>query len=167
MALTLDGTNGITFNNSTVQASAGQVLQVVSTTLNTIFSTTSTTFTDLTGLSATITPKFSTSKIMVLVTSNQTNSSTGGLTTYNLVRGSTNICQPATTPAFAGSMGNYISIVDNIFPFSISFLDSPATTSATTYKVQLKANAGTVYINTRSSGDSAFTSTITLMEIAA
>ena len=33
MAITLDGTNGITFNNSTVQASAGQVLQVVNATV--------------------------------------------------------------------------------------------------------------------------------------
>ena len=151
----------ITFNGS------GQsVLQVVSTTLNTTFSTTSTTFTDLTGLSATITPQSTTSKILIFVTSYQSNSSTSGLTTYNLVRGSTNICQPSTAPSFAGSAVCYIAIVDNIFPFSISYLDSPTTTSATTYKVQIKCNAGTAYINQRTSGDVAVTSTITLMEIS-
>ena len=151
----------ITFNGS------GQsVLQVVSTTLNTTFSTTSTTFTDLTGLSATITPQSTTSKILIFVTSYQSNSSTSGLTVYNLVRGSTNICQPSTAPAFAGSAACYIASADNIFPFSISFLDSPSTTSATTYKVQLKSNAGTVYINQRQTADTALTSTITLIEIS-
>ena len=153
--------------NSSGFSYPGAVLQVVSVTKTDTFSTSSITFVDLTGLSATITPTSASNRILILVTSNQTNSSTSGLTTYNLVRGSTNICQPATTPAFAGSMGNYVGIVDNVLPFSITFLDSPSTTSATTYKVQLKSNAGTVGINSRNSGDGAFTSTITLMEIAA
>jgi hypothetical protein len=146
---------------------SGQVpVQIVSTTLNTPFSTASTSFTDLTGLSATITPRSASNKIMIFVTSYQSTSSTSGLTTYNLVRGATNICQPSTTPTFAGSAICYIAAADNIFPFSISFLDSPATTSATTYKVQLKSNTGTVYINQRQTADCAITSTITLMELA-
>ena len=149
------------------QLPAGSVLQVVSTTLNTTFSTASTSFTDLTGLSVTITPKSASNKILIFVTSYQSNSTTGGLTTYNLVRNSTNICQPSTTPTFAGTAACYTSAADNIFPFSISYLDSPSTTSATTYKVQMKSNAGTVYINQRVTADTALTSTITIMEIAA
>jgi hypothetical protein len=50
---------------------------------------------------------------------------------------------------------------------SFNFLDSPATTSATTYKIQVKTNSGTVYLNRRLSTDTASTSTITVMEIAA
>lgn len=146
---------------------AGSVLQVVSTTKTDTFSMSGGTFTDITGLSATITPTSSSSKIMVWVTSFQSNSSASGLTTYNLVRNSTNICQPATSPSFAGTAVCYTSFADNVFPFSFTFLDSPATTSATTYKVQMKSNTGTVYINRRDSADTAVTSTITVMEIAA
>ena len=51
-------------------------------------------------------------------------------------------------------------------PTSFTFLDSPETTSATTYKLQMRTNAGTVTINRRNSTDAAFTSTFTLMEIA-
>ena len=145
----------------------GSVLQVVSTTKNDTFSMTGG-FTDITGLTATITPTSSSSKIMVWVTSFQSNSSTSGLTTYNLVRNSTNICQPSNTGlSFSGTAVCYTSFADNVFPFSFTFLDSPATTSATTYKVQMKSNTGTVYINRRDTADTAVTSTITVMEIAA
>jgi hypothetical protein len=144
----------------------GSVLQVVSTTKTDGFSMTGGTFIDITGLAVTITPSSTSSKVMVIVTSYQSNSGTSGLTTYNLVRGSTNICQPSTNPSFAGSAICYINGGDQIFPFSISHLDSPSTTSATTYKVQMKSNTGTVYINRRDTTDSAVTSTITVMEIA-
>jgi hypothetical protein len=65
MSLILDGTGGITFNNSTTQASAGQVLQVVSAQETSSTSTTSGSYVDMGTLSATITPKFATSKILV------------------------------------------------------------------------------------------------------
>ena len=161
--------NVLTSNGTTWVSSApssGKVLQIQSTTLNTPFSTASTSFTDLTGLSATITPSSASNKILILVTSYQSNSDASGLTIYNLVRGSTNISQPSTTPTFAGSAGCYTSISDAILPFSISYVDSPSTTSATTYKVQIKTNSGTAYINRRATADTALTSTITLMEIA-
>jgi hypothetical protein len=148
-------------------APSGSVLQVVSTIKTDTFSMTGG-LTDITGLTATITPISASSKIMIFVNSFQSNSSSSGLTTYNLLRGATNICQPSNTGlAFSGSANVYIQNVDSIFPFSISFLDSPATTSATTYKVQVKSNTGTVYINRRETADSAMPSTITLMEIAA
>jgi hypothetical protein len=151
----------------TLSGSDNAVYQVISTTKTDTFSTTSTTFTDLTGLSVSITPKFSTSKILILVTSFMSTNSASGLTVFNLIRNSTNISQPATTPSFNGTAGCYIAISDNVFPFSISYLDSPATTSATTYKVQIRTNTGTAYINRRDGTDCAFTSTITVMEIAA
>jgi hypothetical protein len=91
MSLVLDGTAGITFNNATTQASAGQVLQVVSANYSTSTSTTSGSFVD-TGLTIAITPKFSTSKILAIacisaVYKNGANSSVG----LNIVRGSTEI----------------------------------------------------------------------------
>jgi hypothetical protein len=146
---------------------SGQVpVQVISTTKTDTFSMSGSTFTDITGLSVTITPTSASNRIFIIVNFGVSSSSTAGLNTYNLVRGSTNISQPATTPTFAGTMVGYLDIGDNVLPVGFHFLDSPATTSATTYKVQMKSNSGTQYINRRSSTDSAFTSTITVMEIS-
>ena len=146
---------------------AGSVVQVVSTTKNDTFSMTGGTFVDITGLSATITPTSATSKIFIMINFAMSSSSTGGLNTFNLVRNATNISQPATSPAFTGTMCAYTDLADMITPVSISFLDSPATTSSTTYKLQMKSNTGTQWINRRNGTDSAYTSTITVMEIAA
>ncbi len=147
--------------------SAGTVLQVASTTKTDTFQTTSTTFVDLTGLSVSITPTSTSSKIWVIVNTFMGSSDTAGLAVFNLVRGSTNVSQPATTPTFNGTAGGFTSTADNILPVGFNFLDSPATTSSTTYKVQCKMNSGTLSINRRNSADCAFTSTITVMEIAA
>jgi hypothetical protein len=147
--------------------SGNTVIQVQSTTLNTTFSTTAASFTDLTGLTVSITPQSTTSKILIFFTSYMSSSSSSGVTVYNLVRDSTNICPPSNTGlTFSGSFGCYIGFADNIFPFSGSFLDAPVTTSPITYKLQLKTNVGTVYINRRVTADANVTSTITAMEIA-
>ena len=167
------GTNTITLPASTgtiitdTAPKAGNILQVVQTVKTDIFTTTSTTFVDVTGFNATITPSSTSSKILILATTSYSSSSTGGLTVFNLLRGSTNISQPDTTPAFNGTMGAYISASSAIIPATINFLDSPSTTSATTYKIQLRTNAGTCLLNGRNTGDGAFTSTLTLMEVAA
>jgi len=145
----------------------GSVLQVVSTTKTDTFSM-SGGFTDITGLTATITPTSASSKIFIVVNLAVSADTSSGLNTFNLVRNSTNISQPATSPSFTGTICAYVGISDNILPVGFNFLDSPATTSSTTYKVQIKSNTGTQYINRRGpSNDCAFTSTITVMEIAA
>jgi hypothetical protein len=145
----------------------GSVLQVVSTTKTDTFSM-SGGFTDITGLTATITPTSASSKIFIVVNLAVSADGVSGLNTFNLVRNSTNISQPATSPSFTGTICAYVGISDNILPVGFNFLDSPATTSSTTYKVQIKSNTGTQYINRRGpTNDSAFTSTITVMEIAA
>jgi len=144
----------------------GSVLQVVSTTKTDTFSTTSATFVDLTGLSVSITPTSASSKVMIFVTYNYSSSNTTAIGVFNLLRGATNISQPATTPSFNGTAINYAATSDAVIPGSINFLDSPATTSATTYKIQCRISSSTLYINSRGAGDSAFTSTITAMEIA-
>jgi len=144
----------------------GHVIQVISTTKNDNFSTTSGTFVDITGLSATITPTSASNKILITVNFAISSSNGAGLNTFNLVRGSTNIAQPSGSATFEGSFIGYLNQIDNILPMNFSFLDSPSSTSATTYKIQMKTNSGTQYINRRVSTDCAFTSTLTLQEIA-
>jgi hypothetical protein len=155
MTFIVDGTNGLTFNNSTTQASAGVVLQVVNATYSTIASNSTTTYAD-TGLTATITPKFSTSKILILVSQNgvyasSTNTGVG----LAILRGtSLNICQFSKLEGFGSA---------TILSSSASYLDSPATTSATTYKTQFALGQNTGTVSVQNNGD---TSTIVLMEIA-
>jgi hypothetical protein len=153
----------------------GRILQVVSTTKTDTFTTTSTSYTDLTGLSAAITPSSTASKVLVFVTISGHGTANTNLFHAQLVRG-------ATAIALGDTAGNR-SRATFSFGFSSAgseiqqsgstlFLDSPNTTSSTTYKVQIKANTtGTLYVNrTQDSSDNALsartTSTITLMEVA-
>ena len=140
---------------------AGSVLQVINATTATGVSNSTSTFAD-TGLTASITPKFATSKILVLINQNGITKAPSAVSSgvqIQLLRSSTVISK---IQGYAGyndtSSYNYIGGV------SSSYLDSPATTSATTYKTQFKNefNASNVGVNSDGS-----TSTITLMEIAA
>ncbi len=166
MSLILDGTNGVTFPNSTVQASAGAILQVAQGIKNTQTSTTSTSYVT-TGLTVSITPKFATSKILVTVTGQMGNSGSNNNLGINLVRNSTSIAvgdaRGSTTQCMAGALNGSQSASST---FTICYLDSPATTASTTYTVQMsnELNAGTFYFNP---SGTATVATITLMEIAA
>jgi len=161
MSTIIDGSAGITFPNSTVQASAGVVLQVVNGTTSTQVSSSTTTYAD-TGLTATITPKFATSKILVLV--NQTGiakspANTGSAVYLRLLRNGNQLAVIGNAVGFTNTASyNYNSTI------STSYLDSPATTSAVTYKTQFANNASVdaVYVQVSSEP----TSTITLLEIA-
>ena len=159
MTFIVDGTNGLTYPNSTVQASAGQVLQVVNATYSTQVNSTTATYAD-TGLTATITPKFSTSKILVSVNMNSCGSTgtSGAYVQFNIVKNSTSLTTFSTAGNGFSAGGNFV-----IGSCSVDYLDSPATTSSTVYKVQLSniASTGLVFVNSYSS-----TSTITLLEIA-
>lgn len=136
----------------------GSVLQVVQGIYSTQVSTTSTTYTD-TGLTATITPKFSTSKVLILISCNGVGKGGGSWTRLQI----------AKNGSFFSFMETYIgantSAGDNfIGSVCTDYLDSPATTSAITYKVQMSAgNGATAYMNVSSIEKSS----ITLMEIAA
>ena len=66
MTFKIDGANGLTFPNLSTQASAGQLLQMVQATTSAQVAINTDTYTDTT-LTATITPKFSTSKILIMV----------------------------------------------------------------------------------------------------
>jgi hypothetical protein len=156
----------------------GKVLQVVQTVKTDTFSTTSSTFTDVTGLSVSITPSSASNKILVLA-----QISYGGQSDLygyaKLIRGSTSIFEgdsdsasrvEATvglnTTAPAGNENAKQRIA------TINYLDSPATTSATTYKIQVgNYDSFSLTIN-KSYSDTDFayivrsTSSITVMEIA-
>ena len=142
---------------------AGNVIQVVSFALGSgTVTTTSSTRSD-TGLTATITPTSSSSKILCLVDmvgcEKSGGSGGGAYLLFILMRAGTDIIR------FEGQGGYTQNTNLNSFgSCSTNFLDSPATTSATTYKVQFNnpTNSGTVGFN-NSSG----VSTITLLEIAA
>jgi len=156
MSLLLDGTNGITFNNATTQASAGQVLQVVNAG-NT--SNTNVNGTNITVQTASITPKFSTSKIFVIFSCGSAdNTSNGGEIAFYLKRGgSTGTILPLQNASQTGYMYN----TNRLYQAGVTFtyLDSPATTSATTYGM---------YCTTASSPSPQVNGAqITLMEIAA
>jgi hypothetical protein len=153
---------------------AGTVLQVVQTVKTDFFSTSSAmpTFVDITGMSATITPKFANSKILVTVTGLMSISANGYASAVNLVRGSTSIAiGDARGSSTRASAGSGVGGTGSAAPFALSVLDSPATTSATTYKLQLSvesgasSNIGGSYISSQAYHYSTPT-TITLQEIA-
>ena len=140
-------------------AGGGKVLQVVYGSTSTSVQTASATYSD-TGLSASITPSLNTSKVLVLV--NQTECFKGGDTRMRmkLLRGGTDILQ------ITQNLGNTNSgLTDHFGSVTCSYLDAPATTSATTYKTQFNNQDATG--NTYVQGSGTCTSTIILMEIGA
>ena len=142
----------------------GSVLQVVNTFYTTQTSLNSTSYTDISGYSASITPTSATSRILVIVSANVAhNPQTGGY--LAVLRGSTNITSTNGFWFYAGNANTQFSGL----AATINVLDSPATTSSTTYKIQWKCdNANPIFINRSESGSGTTgTSSITLMEIAA
>lgn len=157
--LTLPTTTGTLVTSNAMPT--GSVIQVVSATYSTQTSTTSSTYTD-TGLSASITPSSSSNKILIF-TNNNGNYVAGGSTDagmrFRLLRGGTSI-------AILDEVAVYLDAVTGHSGTSVStcYLDSPATTSSTTYKTQFHSrnNSSNCFVNFGSS-----VSTITLMEIKA
>ena len=136
---------------------AGSVLQVVNATYAVANTTTSTSYVD-TNLTATITPTRNTSKILVMVC--QTGCEKESTNINFLLKLQRNSADIALMEQFGGYNG--LTTLQNFGSCTIDFLDSPATTSATTYKTQFACSAaGRVYTQQNNG-----TSTITLMEIA-
>ena len=190
MSTIINGSSpSITFSDSTTQTTAftgsastltsgtlaysvmptGSVLQVVNSNYSTRTAYTSPSGYVDTGVTATITPKFSTSKILVLTTiqmyQNVTNSQNNVGMALQLLRGATTVF--ANTGNYS-AIYNYISADpasgsrEQAIAPTITILDSPATTSATIYKVQGQmGNSGSLVFQ-----DGSQLSTITLMEIA-
>ena len=142
------------------QMPSGSVLQVVSAHYSSLQASTSGTHAD-TGLIATITPSSTSSKILILVNQNGVFKHTGSTATavsLKLLKGSTNLKTFGTESAINYSSSNY----QEIGTVSFNFLDSPSTTSATTYKTTFATTVSGQSVNVQRSGCS---SSITLMEI--
>jgi hypothetical protein len=147
---------------------AGSVLQVVSATTATDTTITATSYTDITNLSASITPTSASSKILVLVQLSgryYTGTNANRVFDINIVRGSTQIHEISSSDLQSGTGAGGFAIYTMLS--SLIYLDSPSTTSSTTYKCQAKvsnsASSTAAEFNASSNGSS----TIVLMEIAA
>ena len=146
-------------------AAGGKVLQVVSVVYSTSKSITTTSYAD-TDLTATITPTSATSKILVLISQAvRVSGSTVSGGSLKVLRGATDIYTFAGTnnQAFLVGETGANSYLGGSFAFN--YLDSPATTSATTYKTQSRRNSNAA--TTMTFQDEGASSSITLLEIGA
>ena len=163
--LTLPDTENLTLGKT-------GILQVVQTVKTDTFSTASTSYTDVTGVSVSITPSSSSNKVLVMVEANS--STTGGNNVmFRLKRDSTTLS--VGDAAGSRSQAAYqqrINDTNAALNGSITLLDSPSTTSSTTYQLQTKVQGGTVDINRTAANTDGVAyartiCTITAMEVAA
>jgi hypothetical protein len=164
MAFTINGTTGINLGTQPLTGSlpdanapVGSVLQVVQALSQAVNSTTSTTYVS-TPITVSLTPISTSSKVLIQVslgTSFSNNSSTTSpITVY---RNSTDLATTVNGFALSSATGN--------LPVSFTFLDSPSTTSSTSYTVYFKTNSNTAYVG-GTNGGVAVTNSITVTEIA-
>ena len=171
-ALTIDTSQNLQLGNASASLlnssgrkilnQTGSILQVVNATYATQTGSTSTTYVD-TGLSASITPSSTSSKILVIVQQTGCGKDTNDTTLQlQLLRGATALFKFEAVGGWIGAGGrNYIGTCGT------SYLDSPATASAVTYKTQQASfNGGANTYTQFNVGTGSSTSTITLMEIA-
>lgn len=140
-------------------ASGGKVLQVVAAYTTTATTSATSTFIDTT-LTANITPSSTSSKVLILVSQNglvksNANASTG--MSLRLLRGGTNLI------TFAYELLQTNTTINNKGSASTGYLDSPATTSSTTYKTQMASTSNNANVTANENG----TSSIILIEIGA
>ena len=122
---------------ATPAGGGGKVLQVVSMNYSTETDNSSaTTYAD-SGLTLSITPSASTSKILAIVSTTTAKNavSSAGAVSIKLIRGATDL-------SITNQLNYTGSALYNITQWATTYLDSPATTSATTYKVQFKLTGG-------------------------
>jgi hypothetical protein len=159
--------------------STGSILQVVRTIKTDTFSLANNTFTDVTGLSATITPSSTSNNILIIVAlgavGNRDSAGTPHSSSFRILRGATaiGVADAAGSRPQANFKTSTAYNGDHAHSYHYTLLDSPSTTSATTYKLQMSTQDGTGYIN-RSYADtdgtnpyqSRASSSIILMEIS-
>jgi len=153
-----------------VGADGGGIIQIVQTVLTAGLTYNNTTFADIPapGLSVSITPSSSSNKILVIADIASTGAS-GNYHIFQLVRNATNIYLGTDVKTYIGSKIYYPASTDDssIGNVCMNFLDSPATTSAVTYKVQVRVTGNTAGINRRvSNNDTSLASSLTVMEVS-
>ena len=124
-------------------SSTPRIGQVIQTTTTTSTGTASTTYVDATDITATITPTLSTSKILVTISStmgHDGNFNVAPLAWYQIVRGSTAVHEAGYNTIYTNISQTASFAAQRV---TIMYLDNPATTSATTYKLQIKKANGT------------------------
>jgi hypothetical protein len=160
-------------------ASTGKIAQVLSTLKSDTFSTTSTSNVTITGLSQSITPSASTSKILIIVSLSAGVSNADGNLAMFQISGGNSATYVGDTASNRPRVVHWIrrpgdgaTVAATNMPMTMVYLDSPATTSSVTYNAVARVNGGTAYVNRSgidtddaSWGRSA--STITVMEILA
>ena len=148
-----------TFSGTVAGAGGGKVLQVIQTASATDFSTSSTSFVEVTTLSTSITPSSASNKILVLINfvmENVGNYTTSYFTAYR--DNTTNLGNENSGYSF-----ERVGVANGMSAgFSICYLDSPNTTSSTTYDLYVKNDSGSLTHVGRESA----TKTMTLMEIS-
>jgi hypothetical protein len=144
----------------------GKLLQLVSASTTTSTAITTTSMAD-TSITATITPTLNTSKILVIVSASTATqrSANESRAQAQLLRGATKIADMNTESFFGGQFSGITTFFMQA-QNSVTYLDSPATTSATTYKLQGSVNStgGSQQLTFQLNSSQ---STITLMEIGA
>ena len=128
---------------------AGGIKQVVQTVKTDTFSTTSTSFTTVTGLAVTITPSSASSKVLLLGLINS-GDTTSGSVKYRMTGGNSTVF--VGDAAGSNRVRSAVSVdtgvgADTVIAQSFVYLDSPATTSAITYQVEMSVNTGTGFLN--------------------
>ena len=159
---------------------AGKILQVKQTTKIDTFTTSSQSYTDVTGLSVSITPASSSNKILIILDIKVGAGHEDAAFAGRLVRGSTAIYVGNASGASGRTLGSFgtsrqsgNAVYDIIQDRQAVFLDSPSTTSSTTYKVQVQGNNGRDTLVNRTYADDdeddtpRVASSITVMEVAA
>jgi len=172
----LEDTNATQYydGSSWAAVAGGKIFQVVSTTKTDTFTTSASSYTDITGLSVSITPSSATSKVFVIATIQGNGDAASKVGFLQLVRDSTAIAiGDAASNRTRVSAAMYEGDVYALESAVITYLDAPATTSATTYKIQGFSDGATVLYVNRSENDTDASysgraaSTITAVEVSA
>jgi len=157
---------------TTTNPKAGNIIQVVQTIKKDQFTTSQAVgsgYTDITGLSVSITPSTTSSKILLMFSIY--NSNNNAVNFFRILRDSTFIEQPSGTSISGANYNAHgFAYFDHQFQNTtvIKILDSPSTTSATTYKVQTACTSNVVTINKFYNSTNYYgISTVTAMEVAA
>ena len=150
-------TNKIYPRDGLPAGASGGIVQIVQSIKTDNFASTSTSFVDV-GLSASITPSSSSNKVLVRAVVCAGNGQSGSDNKIRVLRGSTTI---STNDTFVRNAS-----ISETETYVIEILDSPSTTSATTYKVQGKVETNEIFINRRNNLDTMGESSITLMEVS-
>ena len=149
MAVSIDGAGPLagatTLNGLTIPTTGfGKVLQIVRATDTTDRSTTSTSFVDVTGMSVTITPQKSTSAILLVSAFGVAFASNAGRNCFGYLQ-----ITDSSNTGISGASSRQVGTNDFSYPLAGSTIDAvtliayatPATTSAVTYKLRMKAGA--------------------------